>query len=64
MIWMMDLTEVHETCREYTRPREDDNSISVGWIQGHTKIGPVREVRVTSHLEQNGIEIQMNSLKK
>ena len=32
-------------------PRDDD--AVVGWIRGHTKIGPVREVRGTNHLEQN-----------
>ena len=33
-------------------PRDDEDSVLVGWIRGHTKIGPVREVRVTNHLEQ------------
>ena len=36
--------------------RDDGYSIPEGWIRGHTKIGPVREVRVTNHLEQCGIE--------
>ena len=26
-------------CREYTRPRDDEDSVPIGWIRGHTKIG-------------------------
>ena len=48
-------------CREQSLPRDEDSSL-VGWIRGHTKIGP-REVRVTNHLEQYGTAIQVKSLK-
>ena len=30
-------------CREYTRPRDDDCSVPVGWIRAHTQLGPVRQ---------------------
>ena len=44
---MMDLAE-RGACREYTPPRDDEYHVLVGSIRGHTKIGPVREVRVPS----------------
>ena len=44
-------------------PRDDEQSLPEGWIREHTKIGPVREVKVTNHLEQQGIEGQGESLK-
>ena len=59
---MMDLAEVLEYA-ENTQPRDDEFSVPVGWIRGHVKIGPVREVRVTHRFEQCGIEIQVKSLK-
>ena len=33
-----------KACREYTLRRNDGSSQRKGWIQGHTKIGPVLEV--------------------
>ena len=37
-------------CREYTLPREDDESSQPkGWIRGNTRIGPVLEI-TTSYL--------------
>ena len=37
-----DLTQFNTVaCREYTLPREEATSQPKGWIQGHTKIGPV-----------------------
>ena len=57
MIWTMDSAGGIAACSEYTLLRDDGYSVLVGWIRGHTKIGPVREVRVTYHLEQYGIEI-------
>ena len=47
--------------RAHATPRRGLSSS--GWIRGHTKIGPVREVRVTNHLEQDGIESQVKSFK-
>ena len=39
-----DLTQFHAVaCREYTLPRDEENSQPKGWIQGNTKIGPVLE---------------------
>ena len=31
-------------CREYTLPRDEENSEPKGWIRGNTIIGPVLEV--------------------
>ena len=47
-------------CQQYTQPRDD---VPVGWIRGQTKIGPVRQVKVTYHSEQHGIEIQVKSMQ-
>ena len=52
------------SCREYTLPRDDQDSELSGWIRGHTKIGPVRQVRVTCCLDQCGSEIQVPSMLK
>ena len=40
------------TCREYTLPRDEKSTDPKGWIQGHSKIGPVLEV-TTSYLQVN-----------
>ena len=45
------------SCRDYTL-RDDEDSV-LGRIRGHTKIGPVRQIKVTYHLGQCGIEIQI-----
>ena len=51
-------------CREYTLPREEPASQPKGWIQGNTKIGPVREV-ATSYLHgEHGVEIRLWSLNR
>ena len=47
----------------YTPSRDHDYSVPEGWIRGHTKIGPVRQVKVRYHSEQFGIEIQRKSMK-
>ena len=47
----MVLEEKTGSCREYTVPRDDQDSEPVGWIRGHTKIGPVLQVRVTCCLD-------------
>ena len=49
-------------CREYTRPRDHDDSKLVAWIRGFTKIGPVIQVRATYYSDQNGHAIQVNSM--
>ena len=48
-------------CREYTLPREDQDSEIIAWICGHTKIGPVLQVQTACRLDQYGIEIQIPS---
>ena len=50
-------------CPDSTLPWDHENSEPVGWIRGHTKIGPVRQVKDTYHSEQFGIEIQAESMK-
>ena len=40
------------SCREYTVLHDDWNSEAIGWIRGHTKIGPVLQGRVTCCLDQ------------
>ena len=53
------------SCRECTLPRDDqDSSQPIGWIRGHTKIGPVRQVRVPCCLDQLGNEIQVPSTSR
>ena len=49
-------------CREYTLPREDGSSQPRGWIQGHTKIGPVLEVATSCLHGKHGVEIRIWSL--
>ena len=44
-------------CREYTLPRDHDDSEPVEWIRGFAKIGPVIQVRVAYYSEQYGIDI-------
>ena len=46
-------------CREYTLPREDPGSEIIAWIGGHTKVGPVLQVKTTCRLDIYGIEIQV-----
>ena len=60
--YLHDVAQVLGACREHTPPRDEDFPLPVG-SEGHTKIGPVREVRVTNHLEQDGIESQVKSFK-
>ena len=46
---------------EDTLLREDPESEIIGWIDGHTKIGPVFQVKSTCYLDIYGIEIQILS---
>ena len=51
-------------CREYTLPRDDETSQPRGWIQRHTKNGPVLEV-TTSYLHgKHGDQIRTVSLNR
>ena len=60
-----DLTQFHAVaCREYTLPREDGASQPKGWIQGHTKIGPVLEVATSCLHGKHGVEIRIWSLNR
>ena len=46
------------SCRECTLPRDHQDSERIGWISGHTKIGPVLQVEIICSLDQYGIEIR------
>ena len=60
-----DLTQFDAVaCREYTLPREDGASQPKGWIQGHTKIGPVLEVTTSCLHGKHGVEIRIWSLNR
>ena len=48
-------------CREYTLPREDQNSTIYATIPGQTIIGPVLQVLIIRYLDISGIEIQISS---
>ena len=39
------------SCREYRPRRDDQDSEPIAWIRGHTRIGPVRQVRVICCLD-------------
>ena len=39
------LDSLKGSCREYTLPRSDESLHVRGWIRGHTKIGPVLDVK-------------------
>ena len=50
------------SCREYTLRRSEESSRVRGWIRGHTKIGPVLDVKVCYHQGRYGVEIMIESL--
>ena len=52
------------SCREYTLLRDHQDSDFVGWISGHTRIGPVCQVKIRCCLDPNGIEIQVPSTSR
>ena len=52
------------SCREYSHPRHDHRSEPEGAIRGSTKIGPVLEVKVTTHFVRCVIEIKISSVSK
>ena len=45
-------------------PRDHQDSEPVGWVSGHTRIGPVLHVKVVCCLDQYGIEIQVPSTSR
>ena len=45
------------SCREYTLRRDHQDCEFMDWIRGHTRIGPVRQVKIICCLDQYGIEI-------
>ena len=49
-------------CRECTFPRNDESSQPKGWIQGHTRTGPVLEVTTSFQNGKHGIEIRIWSV--
>ena len=53
-----------KACHEYTLPRSDGSSLPKGWIQGHTKIGPVLEVTTSCLYGKHGVEIRIWSLSE
>ena len=60
-----DLTQFNPVAvREYTLPMEDGSSQPKGWIQGHTKIGPVLEVTTSCQYGKHGVEIRIWSLSE
>ena len=52
------------SCREYTLPRTEKQSLPRGWIIGNTKIGPVLDVNFCYHQKRYGIEIMIKSLSR
>ena len=52
------------SCREHSHPRNDHRSEPEGAIRGSTKIGPVLEVKVTTHFVRCVIEIKIGSVSK
>ena len=48
-------------CREYTLPREDQNSGIYATIAGQTFIGPVLQAHIFRNLGMSGIDIQIRS---
>ena len=48
-------------CRQHTKPRENRRSEIIAWIGGHTKIGPVLQVKTKCCLDMYGIEIEIPS---
>ena len=52
---------------EHAESTHDSETVIIlfrwGLVRGHTKIGPVRQVKVTCHSKQFGIEIQVKSMK-
>ena len=51
------------SCSEYTLHHDDQDSELIGSIRGHTKIGAVRQVRVTCCLDQIVISRGPKSLR-
>ena len=58
-IWRED-----RSCGEFSLLRDLQDSENIGCISGHTKIGPVLQVKITSCLDQYGIEIQVQSTSR
>ena len=50
------------SCREHSHPRNGHRSEPEGAIRGNTKIGPVLEVKVTTHFVFCVIEIKIGSV--
>ena len=48
-------------CREYTLPREDQNSGIYATSAGQTTIGPVLQAHIFRYLGMSGIEVQIRS---
>ena len=51
-------------CREYTLPRDDPASESIGWIRGNMRIGPVLEVTTSFQHFKHGFEIRIGSVNQ
>ena len=52
------------SCREKTLPRDHQDFEPIGWISGHTRIGPVRQVKITCYLDRYGIETEVPSTSR
>ena len=51
-------------CREYTLPCDHQDSEHNAWICGHTRVGPVLQVKVFCCLHRFRIEIQASSTSR
>ena len=51
-----------DPCREYTSRRDDKGSKPKAFIRGNAQIGTALEVKITNHLERDGIEIKIDSM--
>ena len=58
-IWRKD-----KSCRQYTLPRDHQDSEPTRWISGHTRIDPVRQVKIMCCFDQYGFEIQVPSTSR
>ena len=49
------------SCREYTKSRTHQDSVTQPWIKSHTEIGLIRDVKIMWPLDNHDIEIQSPS---
>ena len=54
--------QMQHLCREYTLPRNEEETRVRGWIRSKTRIGPVLNIEVCCHYDRCSIEVQVSSL--